>query len=128
MILALPRVSGDLSAHDLALAAARADSAMVVSYRCYPQDFPWVLRHPIAVADYVDELGSDGKRPPVLYWTRDEFWRRWNSGAHLVVVIKRRARAEFEASPTHGTSLAANRKYVVLANFAADAAYPDISR
>src|SRR6185437_2335896 len=87
IILAMPRVANDLSAHDLALSAAHADSALVVSYRCYPQEFPWVLRHPIAVADYTDELGSDGVRPASLYWSRDEFWKRWNSGERLVVVI-----------------------------------------
>ncbi|HKV52147.1 MAG TPA: phospholipid carrier-dependent glycosyltransferase [Gemmatimonadaceae bacterium] len=128
IILAMPLVANDLSAHDLAIAAAHADSALVVSYRCYPQEFPWVRQHPIAVADYIDELGSDGVRPPLLYWSRGEFWKRWNSGEHLVVVIKRRARAEFDASPTHGTPLAANRKYVVLANFDGAAVNPNSTR
>ncbi len=128
IILAMPRVANDLSAHDLAVAAAHADSALVVSYRCYPQEFPWVLRHPIAVADYTDELGSDGVRPASLYWSRDEFWKRWNSGEHVVVVIKRRARAEFDASPTHGTPIGANRKYVVLANFERAAVNPNATR
>lgn len=128
IILAMPRMANDLSAHDLALTAARADNALVVSYRCYPQEFPWVLEHPIAVADYIDELGSDGARPASLYWSRDEFWKRWNSGEHLVVVIKRHARAEFDASRTHGTPLGANRKYVVLANFEIAAANPSTTR
>src|SRR6185437_10455668 len=128
IILALPQFADDLSAHNLALIAARTTDAEVVSYRCYPQEFPWVLRHPIAVADYVDELGSDGVRPPELYWSRAEFWKRWNSPEHLVVVIKRRARAEFDASPAPGTSLGANRKYVVLANFPARAASPNPTR
>jgi 4-amino-4-deoxy-L-arabinose transferase-like glycosyltransferase len=126
--LALPRMANDLSAHDLAVTAARADNATVVSYRCYPQEFPWVLKHPIAVADYIDELGSDGMRPASLYWSRDEFWKRWNSGEHLVVVIKRHARAEFDASRTHGTPLATNRKYVVLANFEIAAANPSTTQ
>jgi len=126
--LAMPRLAEDLSAHDLALTAGHADNALVVSYRCYPQEFPWALRHPIAVADYIDELGSDGVRPASLYWSRDEFWKRWNSGEHLVVVIKRRARAEFDAAPMHGTSLGANRRYVVLANFDIAAANPTTTR
>lgn len=123
LIVAVPRVSGDLSAHGLAIAAGRAagagSGATVVSYRCYPQEFPWVLRHPIAVADYVDELGSDGVRSPALFWSRDEFWRRWRSGEPMVVVVKRRARAEFAAAGAGepATALAANRTYVVLANF-----------
>jgi 4-amino-4-deoxy-L-arabinose transferase-like glycosyltransferase len=128
IILAMPRVADDLSGHNLALVAARTPDARVVSYRCYPQDFPWVLRRPIAVADYVDELGSDDVRPPEYYWTRDEFWKRWNSGEHLVVVVKRRTRAEFDRSNVRGTPLAANRKYVVLANFPAAAASPNLAR
>lgn len=128
IILAMPRLADDLSAHNLALVAARTPGARVVSYRCYPQEFPWVLRGPIAVADYVDELGSDGQRPPDLYWSRDAFWKRWNSGEHLVVVMKRRARAEFGGSNAHGTPLAANRKYVVLANFPAAVASPNPAR
>ena len=72
LAVAVPRLSGDLTAHDLAVAAMRsARGAVVVSYRCYPQEFPWVLRHPIAVADYVDELGSDAIRPAALFWSRD---------------------------------------------------------
>ena len=128
IILAMPRLADDMSAHNLALVAARTPGARVVSYRCYPQEFPWVLRGPIAVADYVDELGSDGERPPDLYWSRDEFWKRWNSGEHLVVVMKRRARAEFDGSNARGTPLAANRKYVVLANFPAAVASPNPAR
>lgn len=128
IILALPQFADDLSAHNLALIAARTTGAEVVSYRCYPQEFPWVLRHPIAVADYVAELGSDGVRAPELYWSRAEFWKRWNSPEHLVVVIKRRARAEFDASPAPGTSLGANRKYVVLANFPARDVSPSPTR
>ena len=128
IILAMPRVADDLSAHNLALVAASTPDAQVVSYRCYPQEFPWVLRHPIVVADYVDELGSDGIRPPNHYWSRDEFWKRWNSGEHLVVVVKARTRAEFAGSNANGTPLAANRKYVVLANFPAAVASPHPAR
>lgn len=128
IILAMPRVADDMSAHNLALVAARTPDARIVSYRCYPQEFPWVLRHPIVVADYVDELGSDGLRPPEYYWSREEFWKRWNSGEHIVVVMKRRARSEFQGSNATGTPLATNRKYVVLANFPATVASPNPAR
>jgi len=125
IVLAMPRVADDLSAHGLARIAASTPGAEVVSYRCYPQEFPWVLRHPIAVADYVDELGSDGARPAALYWSRAEFWKRWNSAERLVVVIKRHARAEFDASHSPGTPLGENRRYVVLANFPVPAVSPN---
>jgi 4-amino-4-deoxy-L-arabinose transferase-like glycosyltransferase len=131
LALAMPRVAGDLTAHKLAVAAMNAGAgAEIVSYRCYPQEFPWVLRHPIAVADYVDELGSDGVRSPALFWSREEFWRRWNSDARMVVVVTRRTRAEFDTASRAATPLAANRQYVVLANFAGspDSAPPAITR
>lgn len=128
LAIAVPRVSGDLSAHNLAVAAKRAGGAVVVSYRCYPQEFAWVLHHPIAVADFVGELGSDGVRPASLFWSHDEFWRRWNSDARIVVVVKQRARAEFDATARPGTPLAANRTYVVLANFSDDVLAPATPR
>lgn len=118
LALVLPALSVDLSLHDLSAAAGRAAAggATVVSYHCYPQSAPWVLEHPIAVADYVDELGSDGIRPPSLFWSKSEFWRRWRSGEHLVVIIKRRTLHDFEGGVPH-TAVAANRGYVVLTNF-----------
>lgn len=121
LALALPHVSEDLSGHDLAVAAERAEAsghATIVSYRVYPQIVPWVVGHPIAVADHVGELGSDGIRPASLYWSDDEFWRRWRSGEHLVVFIKRRTLARFAREAGAPTALAANRRYVVVANFA----------
>lgn len=118
LALAMPRVADDLSAYSLANAAEHAGAERVVSYRCYPQIFPWQLEHPIAVADYIDELGSDGVRPSELYWSHDEFWRRWNSGERLVVVIKRRALPEFQHGQDAPRTIAENRRYVVLANFA----------
>jgi len=45
-----------------------------------------------------------------------------------VVVVKARARAEFAGSNANGTPLAANRKYVVLANFPAAVASPHPAR
>jgi 4-amino-4-deoxy-L-arabinose transferase-like glycosyltransferase len=115
--LAMPRVADDLSGYSLANAAGRAGAERVVSYRCYPQIFPWELEHPIVVADYIDELGSDGVRPSALYWSHDEFWRRWSSPERLVVVVKRRALPEFQQDGAPVREIAANRRYVVLANF-----------
>jgi len=116
LILAMPRVAQDLSTRSLALAAAGVPNAQVVSYRCYPQGIPWTLGHPIAVADYVSELGSDGERPAALYWSAAEFWRRWSSGTRLVAVVRRRDLPEFTASGGSGRALATNRGYVVLTN------------
>ncbi|HEU4642427.1 MAG TPA: hypothetical protein VFS44_08230, partial [Gemmatimonadaceae bacterium] len=123
LALALPHVAEDLSGHDVAVAAARAEraapGATIVSYRVYPQIAPWVLRHPIAVADFVGELGSDGEHPASLVWPRAEFWRRWRSGEHLLVWMKRRSLEQFEHEAVAPRALAGNRRYVLVANFAA---------
>lgn len=117
LIVALPSVSNDLSTHRLAVVASDVRDATVVSYRCYPQGFPWVLGHPIVVVDYVDELGSDGVRPPALYWSAADFWTRWNAGDRMVAVVDRRTLPEFGRQPRGATTLAENRKYVVVVNF-----------
>ena len=118
VIVAMPHVADDLSGHAVAVAAGEAHGRQVVSYKCYPQLLPWVLRHPIVVADFTDELGSDGVRPPSLFWSGAEFWRRWRSGEPMVVVVKRRTIREMADSTTFFTTLAANRTYVVVSNLA----------
>ncbi|HEX6964985.1 MAG TPA: phospholipid carrier-dependent glycosyltransferase [Gemmatimonadaceae bacterium] len=118
LILALPLVSEDLSGHRLAVIARDAHAAQIVSYQWYPQILPWVLHAPIAVADYRGELGSAGQQAPETLWSHDEFWRRWDSPEHLVVVVRKLNRAEFDA-PTHAPAhaLGENQKYIVLSNF-----------
>jgi hypothetical protein len=118
-VVALPRVAEDLTGHDLAAVVARAPGARVVAYRCYPQALPWELERPIVVAAYRGELGSDGRYPPDLFWTREEFWRRWRSDTALVVVVRRADRREFDAPPARtSTVLGEDRQYVVLSNAA----------
>lgn len=118
-VIALPLVAEDLSGHDLAAVAARAPGARVVAYRCYPQALPWELERPIVVAAYRGELGSDGRYPPDLYWSREEFWRRWRSDSALVAVVRRADRHEFAAPPARrSTVLGEDRAYVVLSNVA----------
>jgi 4-amino-4-deoxy-L-arabinose transferase-like glycosyltransferase len=118
-VVALPRVAEDLSGHDLAAVVARAPGARVVAYRCYPQVLPWELERPIVVAAYRGELGSDGRYPPDLFWTREEFWRRWRSDTALVAVVRRADRREFDAPPARtSTVLGEDRQYVVLSNAA----------
>ncbi len=123
ILLAFPRVAEDLSAHDVALAAARAERkvtssghARVVAYKCYPQIFPWELGHPITVAAYVDELGSDGVRPAELYWSREELLRRWNAHEPLIVVTRWRTFPELRSASVRPRTIASNRKYVLVTN------------
>jgi 4-amino-4-deoxy-L-arabinose transferase-like glycosyltransferase len=118
LILALPHVSEDLSGHNLAVIAQRAHAQRVVSYKWYAQIFPWVLETPIVVADYTGELGSDGEHPPELFWSRKEFWRRWASPEHLVVVVRKRNLPEFRQPGRVGAhTLGENQTYIVLSNF-----------
>ncbi|HEU4563198.1 MAG TPA: hypothetical protein VFS05_01070, partial [Gemmatimonadaceae bacterium] len=120
LVLMMPNLSEDLSSHALAQTAgaqaAAAGGARVVAYHCYPQTFPWELRRPIVVADYVDELGSDGVRPDSLFWSRSDFWRRWNAGERMIVVTKRRTLRDFPSTSIAPTMLASNRTYVLVTN------------
>ena len=118
LILALPHVSEDLSGRHLAVIAREARAEQIVAYQWYPQTFPWVLEAPIAVADYRGELGSDGQHAPETLWSRGEFWRRWRSSEHLVVVLRKRnltAFRDLELKPSH--TLGENQTYIVLSNF-----------
>ncbi|HXY29662.1 MAG TPA: phospholipid carrier-dependent glycosyltransferase [Gemmatimonadaceae bacterium] len=118
LVLALPKVSDDLTGHDVAVAAGRVPDATVVSYRTFLYTLPWHLGHPVAAAGHVGEIGSLGGRPPQLDWTREELWRRWNSGERLVVVLQRRRATEFRDSVTVAArAVASDRRYLVFANF-----------
>jgi len=117
LVLALPRLSHELSTEDLARAAAAVPGATVVAYRNYPQGFAWTLGHPIPVVDFVGELATDGAHPAAIFWGRDDFWRRWHAGEPLAVVVRRREfadwRAQGDSSPT---AVASNRTYLVVTN------------
>ena len=120
-VLALPRVAHDLTTQDLALAAAKVPGAQVVAYHGYPQSFALTLGHAIPVVDYVGELASDGARPPEIFWSSNDFWRRWRAGEPMAVVIRRRALADWTAQglPVPMT-VASNKGYLVVTNVAAD--------
>ncbi len=118
--LFFPRLAAGRSENALApLASAIAHDtrATLVAYGTYPQSFPWELRHPIIVANYVGELGSTWPLPDSLYWTRDAFWRRWSAGERLVVALRARDLRRFEAlSNTPVTVLARHPTYDLVSN------------
>ncbi len=115
-ILALPALARDLSSHGLAVAAGAAGER-VVAYHCYPQSFPWELKRPIIVANYKDELGSDGVLPPDLYWSREEFFKRWNAGERLAVVARRKDLHDFGENAPARAILARNDGLVLITNY-----------
>jgi hypothetical protein len=114
----MPRLASTFSGHDLADAARRSGAAQVVAYRCFLPSLPWILKRPVPVANEKGELGSDGDQPSDLFWTRDEFWSRWNSRERLAVLIKREDRGPFvQMSTEPPATVAENSRYMLLANF-----------
>jgi hypothetical protein len=86
VVLAFPRVVPVRTAEELARRAALEPGATVACYACFHPSFPWVLGRSVVVTDHEGELATDGVRPPALYWEKDEFWRRWNSGERILAV------------------------------------------
>jgi len=117
LILALPRVANELGTESLARAAAGVPRAQVVAYENYPQGFAWTLRRAVPVVDYVGELATDGVHPPEIFWSKEEFWRRWRAGEPLAVVLRRRALADWRAQGDSApVTVASNRTYLVVTN------------
>ncbi|MEO8433110.1 MAG: phospholipid carrier-dependent glycosyltransferase [Acidobacteriota bacterium] len=125
VILALiyPRTELASRHHDLATAArsASAAGARVVGFRTYLQTFPWELRTPIPVAQFTGELEpswlSERDRSRI-FWSREEFFRRWSSGERWVVLVKSRdADVDFRDVRPAPRLVAERRKYRVVANF-----------
>jgi 4-amino-4-deoxy-L-arabinose transferase-like glycosyltransferase len=117
----LPALSHDLSVDDLARAAVAVPGARVVAYRAYPQGLAWTLKDQVVVADFTGELASDGVRAPEIFWSADDFWRRWNAHEPMAVVLKRRALEDWtkQGLPVPMT-VAANQTYLVVTNVPAD--------
>jgi hypothetical protein len=113
-------LSHELSVDDLARAAVAVPGARVVAYRTYPQGLAWTLKDQVVVADFTGELASDGVRAPTIFWDSDEFWRRWNAGEPMAVVLKKRAIDGWTVSRLPFTTVASNQAYLVVTNVPAD--------
>jgi 4-amino-4-deoxy-L-arabinose transferase-like glycosyltransferase len=120
LVLSLPALSHELSVDDLARAAVAVPGARVVAYRTYPQGLAWTLKDQVVVADFTGELASDGVRAPTIFWDSDEFWRRWNAGEPMAVVLKKRAIDGWTVSRLPFTTVASNQAYLVVTNVPAD--------
>ena len=115
--LAYPRIAGDLSAHDLAAAAAGMEDRTVVGYRTFSYNLPWELGRAVPVSEYRDELASDGLIDTRLFWSGGEFWRRWNSGEKLAVLVRKADLGEFGREGVRPPATAAqNRTYALITN------------
>jgi 4-amino-4-deoxy-L-arabinose transferase-like glycosyltransferase len=108
--------------HELAL-SAEAESrsgGRIVSYQTYVQGFPWTLKRVIPLADHTGELEAswlpDAERKEI-FWTKDDFWRRWSSGERLVVLLRNRDGGQFDGVSPPSRLVAQRGKYRVVANF-----------
>lgn len=117
LISVVPVIARDYSLHDLAQKASRLRADQVVAFKTYPHSFPLVLKKPIPVVDHQDELASDGKISPALFWKSDLFWKRWNSDARVVAILRKDTRHEFSNQTKKAFLLSENRKFALLSNF-----------
>lgn len=121
--LVWPRIPPATGPHALATAAAsaRAVGAAVACYQTYLQNFPWELRSPVPLADYVGELEPQFERRPgvreTLFWTREKFWSEWRSGRRYVALVRNRDVGEFKSSGVPARILASGPKHFLLANY-----------
>ena len=128
LALVWPRTELARRYHDLAVAAksAAASGARVVGFRTYLQTFPWELRSAIPIAQFTGELEPEWlpeAERDRIFWSREEFFRRWSSGERLVVLVKTRdAEADLRDVRPAPVVVSAGRKYSVVANFEPPAA------
>ncbi len=121
--LAWPKIPPATGPHELAAAAASArdGGAAVAGYQTYLQNFPWELRSPVPLADYVGELEPQFERRPevreALFWTREKFWSEWRSGRRYVALVRKRDLPEFQSSGIPVRVLDSGQKHLLLANY-----------
>jgi 4-amino-4-deoxy-L-arabinose transferase-like glycosyltransferase len=119
LIFAFPRFAVDQSAERLASSARRAagDEAEIVAYRTYLQGFPWILERRLRIYGWKGELDFGSQRGEQAAWfpAAEDFWKDWDSGRKMVVLMRRRDRPQMKG---HRADLVAeNRKYLVAKNF-----------
>jgi len=107
---------------DLALSAQAASqgTARIVSYETYLQGFPWTLKSVVPLADHTGELEPNWlpeEKRREIFWTKEDFWRRWGSGERLVVVLRNRDAGQFDGISPPPRLVAQRGKHRVVANF-----------
>lgn len=118
LAFSIPKISADYSSFDLAITAQNSKADQIVSFGLYPQSFPWALKRPLPVVDFQGELASDGQKSPALFWSRNQFWKEWNSDKKIIVCAHRDDLAKLNATAAiKPITVAENRKLVLLSNF-----------
>lgn len=105
---------------DAKAAASTQAPAAIVSYKTYLQGFPWTLKSVVPLADHTGELEPEWlpeDRRREIFWSRDDFWKRWRSGKPLVVVLRKRDAEDFQSAQPSAVVISEQGKYRVVANF-----------
>jgi 4-amino-4-deoxy-L-arabinose transferase-like glycosyltransferase len=105
---------------DAKSAAARAPGAPIVTYRTYLQGFPWFLESVIPLADHTSELEYwwlPPARRAEIFWSKEDFWRRWSSGQPLVVLRRKADGKDFATASPTAVTVSSHGKHEVVTNF-----------
>jgi len=101
--------------------AVAAPNSQIVTYRTYLQGFPWFLETVVPLADHVGELEYwwlTPARRAEIFWSKEDFWKRWSSGERLVVLRRKRDAVDFTGKTPVPVTISSHGKYEVVANFA----------
>jgi len=114
--LAHPVISEHYSREPLIAKTVRAGDTLVL-YKFFAQSAPWTLARPIPVVAKRSELASDGVCSPALFWSAEDFWKRWNSSERLVVLLRTADLVDFDREDSNTpVKLGADAKSLVLCN------------
>jgi 4-amino-4-deoxy-L-arabinose transferase-like glycosyltransferase len=94
-ILYLPGFADSRSWNALADRAARETGATVAMYRGHAYSFPLRLGRPVPVVAHRGEMATDNVLPAEVFWPAEEFWRRWESGERMAVLVRKTHLADF---------------------------------
>jgi 4-amino-4-deoxy-L-arabinose transferase-like glycosyltransferase len=119
---AFPAVARVRSLREISLLVAREPRAEVFMYDCFAANLPWTLGRTVPVVAYTGEMASDGKRPPEVLPSEEEFWRKWDSGERVLAVLRPRDRGAFRrpgrpVPRVLAGDLEAPRGFVLVANY-----------
>jgi 4-amino-4-deoxy-L-arabinose transferase-like glycosyltransferase len=100
--------------------AGAASDSRIVTYRTYLQGFPWFLEAVVPLADHASELEYwwlPPARRAEIFWSKEDFWRRWSSGERLVVLRRKHDAPDFAGKAPAAVIVSAHGKHEVVTNF-----------
>jgi len=100
--------------------SAAAGGGTIASYRTYIQTFPWALQSVVPLADHTSELEYwwlPPEKRAEIFWSKEDFWRRWRAGERLVVLRRKRDAEDFARAAPAPVVISSHGKHEVVANF-----------